>query len=202
MTYDFTTVMDRRGRDALAVDVIPFPDAKVDEGFDVIPMWIADMNFATVPTIQEHIIERVHHPAYGYFNPSEEYYSSIIDWQKKRNGVDGLTAEAIGYENWFVPIGYKSSGRTAARNSNNFSTFITTVRTKINDMVSSFDNIKIMLNNKNGITFINKSLKNINQPMHVSCMKTCCRLIKNVNCFTGRRFSKLGSRLNSLCLTT
>ena len=99
MTYDFTTVMDRRGRDALAVDVIPFPDAKVDEGFDVIPMWIADMNFATVPTIQEHIIERVNHPAYGYFNPSEKYYNSIIDWQKKRNGVEGLTAEAIGYEN-------------------------------------------------------------------------------------------------------
>ena len=99
MTYDFTTVMDRRGRDALAVDVIPFPDAKVEEGFDAIPMWIADMNFATVPTIQEHIINRVNHPAYGYFNPSEEYYNSIIDWQKKRNGVEGLTAEAIGYEN-------------------------------------------------------------------------------------------------------
>ena len=99
MTYDFTTVMDRRGKDALAVDVIPFPDAKVEEGFDVIPMWIADMNFATVPTIQEHIINRVHHPAYGYFNPSEEYYNSIMDWQKKRNGVEGLTAEAIGYEN-------------------------------------------------------------------------------------------------------
>ena len=99
MTYDFTTVMDRRGRDALAVDVIPFPDAKVDEGFDAIPMWIADMNFATVPTIHEHIIERVNHPAYGYFNPSEEYYNSIIDWQRKRNNVEGLTADAIGYEN-------------------------------------------------------------------------------------------------------
>ena len=99
MTYDFTTVMDRRGRDALAVDVIPFPDAKVDEGFDTIPMWIADMNFATVPTIQEHIIERVNHPAYGYFNPSEEYYNSIIKWQYDRNQVEGLTAEAIGYEN-------------------------------------------------------------------------------------------------------
>lgn len=99
MTYDFTTVMDRRGRDALAVDVIPFEGASVDEGFDAIPMWIADMNFATVPTIQEHIIERVNHPAYGYFNPSEEYYNSIIDWQFKRNGVTGLSADAIGYEN-------------------------------------------------------------------------------------------------------
>ena len=77
MTYDFTTVMDRRGKDALAVDVIPFEGAEVAEGFDRIPMWVADMNFATVPTIQEHIINRVNHPAYGYFEPSKEYYDSI-----------------------------------------------------------------------------------------------------------------------------
>ena len=99
MTYDFTTVMDRRGRDALAVDVIPFEGATVDEGFDRIPMWVADMNFATVPTIQEHIINRVNHPAYGYFNPTEEYFNSIMKWQSERNNVTGLTAEAIGYEN-------------------------------------------------------------------------------------------------------
>ncbi len=99
MTYDFTTVMDRRGRDALAVDTIPFPGATVDEGFDIIPMWIADMNFATVPTIQDYIVERVKHPAFGYFEPSGEYYNSIIDWQNKRNGVTGLEKEHIGYEN-------------------------------------------------------------------------------------------------------
>ena len=38
MKYDFTTVMDRRGKDALAVDMIPFPDAEVRDGFDRIPM--------------------------------------------------------------------------------------------------------------------------------------------------------------------
>ncbi len=37
------------------------------EGYDVIPMWVADMNFPTVPTIPEAIIERAQHPAYGYF---------------------------------------------------------------------------------------------------------------------------------------
>lgn len=99
MTYDFTTVMDRKGKDALAVDVIPFEGAEVAEGFDRIPMWVADMNFATVPTIQEHIINRVNHPAFGYFEPSEEYFNSIISWQKRRNGVEGLDSECIGYEN-------------------------------------------------------------------------------------------------------
>lgn len=99
MKYDFTTVMDRRGKDALAVDVIPVEGAEVAEGFDRIPMWVADMNFATVPAIQEHIIRRVNHPAFGYFEPSEEYYQSIIDWQQERNQVKDLLKEQIGYEN-------------------------------------------------------------------------------------------------------
>lgn len=99
MKYDFTTVMDRRGKDAIAVDIIPFPNAEIKEGFSRLPMWVADMNFATVPAIQEHITERVKHPAFGYFNPTEEYYNSIIGWQEKRNHVTGLTKEEIGYEN-------------------------------------------------------------------------------------------------------
>lgn len=101
MTYDFTTIMDRRGKDALAVDALGkpgFPGAP-KEGFDAIPMWVADMNFATVPTIQEAIVRRVQHPAFGYFMPSDAYFDAIIDWQRTRNGVQGLTPEAIGYEN-------------------------------------------------------------------------------------------------------
>ena len=101
MKYDFTTIMDRHGKDAIAVDGIGMagkPELP-DEGFDVIPMWIADMNFPTVPTVQEEIVKRVNHPAFGYFAPSEEYYQSIIDWQYKRNGVIGLLPEHIGYEN-------------------------------------------------------------------------------------------------------
>lgn len=99
MKYDFTTIMDRAGRDAIAVDVIPIPGAEIKEGFSKIPMWVADMNFATVPTIQEAVVERMAHPAYGYFMPSEEYYNSIINWQKERNGVEGIEPAHIGYEN-------------------------------------------------------------------------------------------------------
>lgn len=99
MNYDFTSIIDRHGRDAIAVDKIPIPGATVDEGFSKIPMWVADMNFATVPTIQEAIIERVKHPAFGYYDTRSEYYDAIIDWQKDRHGVEGLTKEDIGYEN-------------------------------------------------------------------------------------------------------
>ena len=102
MKYDFTSILDRKGKDALAVDMvgrfphsIPAPKA----GFDVIPMWVADMNFPTVPTIPQAIIRRAEHPLYGYFLPAEEYFSSIIRWQETRNGVTGLHPEHIGYEN-------------------------------------------------------------------------------------------------------
>lgn len=103
MKYDFTSVIDRRGWDAIAVDAVYEepgfgPDAP-KEGFDVIPMWVADMNFKAVPTIQEAMIHRIEHPAYGYFNPRKEYTDAIISWQKKRNGITGLLPEHIGYEN-------------------------------------------------------------------------------------------------------
>lgn len=101
MKYDFTTLPDRHGRDAIAVDGLGkgfAPDAP-RPGFDAIPMWVADMNFVCLPTIQQAVIERVQHPAFGYFDPTPEYYDSIIRWQSVRNGVTGLTAEAIGYEN-------------------------------------------------------------------------------------------------------
>ena len=99
MKYDFTTIMDRAGKDAIAVDIVPIPGAEVKEGFSKIPMWVADMNFATAPTIQEAVIERTKHPAFGYFMPTEEYYNAIINWQKVRNGVEGIEKEYIGYEN-------------------------------------------------------------------------------------------------------
>ena len=103
MTYDFTSIMDRHGKDAMAVDSLGrakgfAPDAP-KEGFDAIPMWVADMNFPTVPTVPEAIIRRAQHPAYGYFRTTDEYYDAIINWHEKRNGVTGLTREHIGYEN-------------------------------------------------------------------------------------------------------
>ena len=104
MKYDFTSIIDRRGWDALAVESIgAVPGGRVPdaprEGFNAIPMWIADMNFATAPAIPAAIIERAKHPLYGYFEPREEYFSSIIGWQARRNGVSGLKKEHIGYEN-------------------------------------------------------------------------------------------------------
>ena len=106
MKYDFETVIDRKGHDAIAIDALPQNMAsavghpiKVREGFDYIPMWIADMNFATVPTVAEAMIERAKHPLYGYFETRDAYYQKIIEWQTRHNQVEGLKKEHIGYEN-------------------------------------------------------------------------------------------------------
>ena len=71
MEFDFTTVLDRLGKDALAVDVMPYDNVQIREGFTKLPMWVADMNFATVPTVQEEIIRRVQHPTFGYYTPRQ-----------------------------------------------------------------------------------------------------------------------------------
>ena len=104
MKYVFESILDRAGKDAIAVDLPTnqagaFKDVKRKEGFDVIPMWVADMNFPACHTIAESIIERVNHPTYGYFEPREEYFDSIIQWHKTRNHVEGLEKKHIGYEN-------------------------------------------------------------------------------------------------------
>lgn len=102
MKYDFTSIMNRRGMDAIAVEGLgdgAMAPQLPKEGWDIIPMWVADMNFPTVPTVPEAIIERAKHPAYGYFSPRKEYFDAIIKWHETRNQVEGLTADCIGYEN-------------------------------------------------------------------------------------------------------
>ena len=101
MRFDFETLPERRGMDAIAVDAIGSPGAPAGpkEGFDAIPMWIADMNFTVCPAIRDSIIRRAEHPAFGYFAPSDAYYDAIIRWQEKRNGVTALEKKHIGYEN-------------------------------------------------------------------------------------------------------
>ena len=102
MKYDFSTLMDRRGWDAMAVEAPGSSDwapGGPKEGFDVIPMWVADMNFPTVPTVPKALMERAAHPAYGYFDTRREYYDAILRWQTRRNGAKGLEQRHIGYEN-------------------------------------------------------------------------------------------------------
>lgn len=104
MKYDFTTIIDRAGKDATAFDGIGktvwgFEPDKAKPGFDEIPMWVADMNFATCPAVVQAMEQRLKHPLFGYFLPSDAYYQRIIDWQTTRHDWPELTRDMIGYEN-------------------------------------------------------------------------------------------------------
>lgn len=103
MKYNFEKIIDRMRKDAIAVEALGakpgFAPDKPKAGFDIIPMWVADMNFETAPSIPEAIIERAKHPLYGYFAPRKEYYEAIINWHKKYKYVDDIKEEYIGYEN-------------------------------------------------------------------------------------------------------
>lgn len=53
---------------------------------DVLPLWVADMDFATAPCVQQAVMRRAMHPCYGYTLVPEEYYEAIIRWFDTRHG--------------------------------------------------------------------------------------------------------------------
>lgn len=103
MDFDFETVYDRHNHDAKAVDGLgSFPGYAPDrpgEGVLPLPMWIADMSFATFPGVKEALERRAAYPLYGYFDPPAAYYQAILDWQIQRHGFQKLTRDHIGYLN-------------------------------------------------------------------------------------------------------
>lgn len=103
MKYDFESLIERHGMDAMAVDAVGiFPEmapSRPREGFDEIPMWVADMNFPTSKSVQDAIINRAKHPCFGYFFPQDNYYDAISRWHQTHKHVDDVTKEVIGYEN-------------------------------------------------------------------------------------------------------
>ena len=96
MKYDFSSWYDRSGHDSLSFDfndeLNPFQNYGVSlrEGFDLIPMWLADMNFATAPSVMTALRKRLEHPILGYFDPTEEYFNAILHWHASREGFTEL----------------------------------------------------------------------------------------------------------------
>ena len=68
MKYDFTSILDRRGKDAIAIDMVGAPGSQypAPREVDVIPLWVADMNFPVVLR-SSRPIRRAEHPARYFF---------------------------------------------------------------------------------------------------------------------------------------
>lgn len=80
--YDFDKVIDRHGSGALKVDAL----SEFFGRHDLKGLWVADMDFAVSPRIQEVLVERMRHPIYGYAAVSPGYWQSITDWLWHRHG--------------------------------------------------------------------------------------------------------------------
>ncbi len=96
--YDFDTIIDRENTSNIKYDL----RQKFFENKDVLPMWVADMDFQTPDFIINAVKDRADHKIYGYTFRHESYYSSIINWVKRRHNWE-LNKDWIVYSPGIVP---------------------------------------------------------------------------------------------------
>lgn len=94
MEYDFSRPTDRRGTDSYKWDSAPETD--------IIPLWVADMDFETFPCITEALQRRVAHGIFGYTRVPEAYYEAVCNWFGKHHGWH-INREDIIYTSGVVP---------------------------------------------------------------------------------------------------
>ena len=94
MQYDFDTELDRKGTNALKWEFIQEgKDLHQREHTDkfygenrILPMWVADMDFACPKPVVEALVARAQHGIYGYTAPTDSYYRAVKSWMKRRQG--------------------------------------------------------------------------------------------------------------------
>ena len=91
MKYDFDKIINRADTNCVKYDL----RQQVFGNPDVLPMWVADMDFETPDFVRKAVIERAEHPVYGYHFKNEPYFQSIAGWLKRRH-------------NWEVPTEWMS----------------------------------------------------------------------------------------------
>lgn len=94
MEYDFSRPTERRGTDSYKWDSAPETD--------IIPLWVADMDFETFPCITEALQRRVAHGIFGYTRVPEAYYEAVCKWFGKHHGWH-INREHIIYTSGVVP---------------------------------------------------------------------------------------------------
>lgn len=77
--YDFDKVIERKGTNSIKYDREKAQDPRI------IPMWVADMDFETLPEVKEALVRRASHGVFGYAAPTESYYQAVINWMETRH---------------------------------------------------------------------------------------------------------------------
>lgn len=78
MTYDFDKIISRRGTNCVKWDEFTDPD--------IIPLWVADMDFETAPSVKQALMKRMQHGCFGYTLVPESYYNATIQWFQHKHG--------------------------------------------------------------------------------------------------------------------
>ena len=94
MKYDFDELVERRGTGCVKWDESKYPD--------VIPLWVADMDFKAAPAILEAVQKRAEHGVFGYTVVEDDYYVAVINWFRRRHHWT-IRREEILYTTGVVP---------------------------------------------------------------------------------------------------
>ncbi|MGM9972602.1 MAG: MalY/PatB family protein [Clostridiaceae bacterium] len=97
-TFDFESIIDRKNTSSIKWDSLE----KIYGEKDLLPLWVADMDFPSPKEVTEAIIERAKHPIYGYTETSDDYYNAIINWNQRRYCYE-IKKEWIIYSPGVVP---------------------------------------------------------------------------------------------------
>ena len=100
MKYDFDELIDRRGTGCVKWD--ESPREGMDHVSDLIPLWVADMDFKAAPAILEAVRRRAEHGVFGYTVVEQEYYEAVINWFQRRHNWR-IHREEILYTTGVVP---------------------------------------------------------------------------------------------------
>ncbi len=94
MKYNFDERIDRRGTGCVKWDMAPDKD--------VLPLWVADMDFRAAPAILEAVKKRAEHGVFGYTVVEDDYYDAVISWFRRRHQWH-IQREEILYTTGVVP---------------------------------------------------------------------------------------------------
>jgi len=94
MKYDFDQILPRIGTDSIKWDYesrggnlrLRHPGKDPLAEGELLPMWVADMDFPLPQPVLEAMQKRVEHGSFGYTQPSESYFDAIVNWMQRRKG--------------------------------------------------------------------------------------------------------------------
>ena len=195
MKYDFDELIDRRGTNCVKWD--EKPSLPLEGAGQVIPLWVADMDFRAAPPILEAVRRRVEHGVFGYTVVGDDYYEAVISWFRRRHQWT-IRREEILYTTGVVPamsVAVKAltmPGEKVLILSPDYNCFFSSIRNNGCEVLESV--LRFTRNNRFEVDYDDFEAKCADE-------KTTLFLLCNPHNPTGRVWTKDElERMNDICL--